>query len=52
MWWEPGYIKTILHSTPRPLVPVFYRIHFVEISGHRAPPVSPGYRRRGHDLEQ
>jgi uncharacterized protein len=38
MWWEPGYVKTILHGTQRPLVPVFYRIHVAEISGHRATP--------------
>jgi uncharacterized protein len=38
MWWEPGYVKTILHGTQRPLVPVFYRIHVVQITGHRATP--------------
>jgi len=27
MWWEPGYVKTILHGTERHLVPVLYRIH-------------------------
>jgi hypothetical protein len=37
-WWEPGYMKTILHGTERPLVPVFYRIRIVEITGHRANP--------------
>jgi uncharacterized protein len=26
MWWEPGYVKTILRGTERPLVPGFYRI--------------------------
>ena len=36
VWWEPGYVKTILHGTERPLVPVFYRIRIVEITGHRA----------------
>lgn len=36
MWWEPGYVKTILHGTERPLTPIFYRIHIVEITGHRA----------------
>jgi nitroimidazol reductase NimA-like FMN-containing flavoprotein (pyridoxamine 5'-phosphate oxidase superfamily) len=35
-WWEPGYLKTILHGTERPLVSVFYRIHVVQITGHRA----------------
>jgi nitroimidazol reductase NimA-like FMN-containing flavoprotein (pyridoxamine 5'-phosphate oxidase superfamily) len=38
MWWEPAYVKTILHGTQRPLVPVFYRIHVVQITGHRATP--------------
>ncbi len=38
MWWEPGYAKTIVHGTERPLVPVFYRIHVTQITGHRAIP--------------
>ena len=38
LWWEPGYLKTILHGTERPLVPVYYRIHLVQITGHRATP--------------
>ena len=38
MWWEPAYVKTILHGTQRPLVPVFYRIHCLQITGHRATP--------------
>ena len=37
-WWEPGYSKTILHGTERPLVPVYFRIEIVEITGHRASP--------------
>ena len=41
MWWEPGYVKTIVHGTERPLVPVFYRIHIAHITGHRASP-DPG----------
>lgn len=41
MWWEPGYVKTILYGTQRPLVPVFYRIHIVQITGHHASP-EPG----------
>ena len=40
MWWEPGCAKTILHGIQRPLVPVFYRIRVVQISGHRAGPES------------
>jgi len=38
MWWEPGYVKTILHGAQRPMVPVFFRIHVVQITGHRATP--------------
>jgi nitroimidazol reductase NimA-like FMN-containing flavoprotein (pyridoxamine 5'-phosphate oxidase superfamily) len=38
IWWEPAYVKTILHGTDRPLVPVFYRIDVKEITGHRASP--------------
>jgi len=36
--WEPGYVKTILHGTERPLVPVFNRIDIGHITGHRATP--------------
>ena len=36
MWWEPALAKTLLPGTERPLVPVFYRIHVVGISGRRA----------------
>ncbi len=37
MWWEPGYATTILEGgAQRPLAPLFYRIHVVEISGRRA----------------
>lgn len=38
MWGEPGYVKTIIYGTERPLVPVFYRIHIMQITGHRAIP--------------
>ncbi len=34
-WWEPGYAKTIVHGTERPLVPVYFRIEIVEITGRR-----------------
>ena len=48
VWWEPAYVKTILHGTQRPLVPVFYRIHGLQITGHRATPepVAPPDTRR------
>lgn len=38
VWWEPAYVKTILHGTPRPLVPVYYRIRCLQVTGHRATP--------------
>ena len=38
IWWEPGYAKTILHDTERPLAAFFYRIHVEQITGHRATP--------------
>jgi nitroimidazol reductase NimA-like FMN-containing flavoprotein (pyridoxamine 5'-phosphate oxidase superfamily) len=38
VWWEPGYVKTFVDGIERPLVPVFYRIRIVEITGHRAAP--------------
>lgn len=41
VWWEPGYAKTILHGTERPLVPVFFRIHGRQITGLRATPDQP-----------
>lgn len=34
-WREPGYAKTTLSGTERPLVPVVYRIHIAQITGHR-----------------
>jgi nitroimidazol reductase NimA-like FMN-containing flavoprotein (pyridoxamine 5'-phosphate oxidase superfamily) len=36
IWWEPALAKTILHGAERPLVPIFYRIRAVRITGHRA----------------
>jgi uncharacterized protein len=36
LWWEPGYVKTILRGAERPLEPIFYRIHITETTGHRA----------------
>jgi nitroimidazol reductase NimA-like FMN-containing flavoprotein (pyridoxamine 5'-phosphate oxidase superfamily) len=40
-WWEPGYTRTIVHATERPLVPVYFRIRIVEISGHYGASDSP-----------
>ena len=36
MWWEPGYAKTIVQEAERPLVPVYFRIQIVQITGHQA----------------
>ena len=36
LWWEPGYVKTILHGVPRPMVPVYFRVSIEDISGRRA----------------
>ena len=36
LWWEPGYVKTVLHGEPRPLVSVYFRLLVEEISGHKA----------------
>jgi nitroimidazol reductase NimA-like FMN-containing flavoprotein (pyridoxamine 5'-phosphate oxidase superfamily) len=38
MWWELGYVRTIVHGRERPLVPVFYHIRITEITGHPATP--------------
>ena len=39
MWWEPGYATTILQNgAHRPLDPLYFRIHIVEISGRRGIP--------------
>jgi uncharacterized protein len=40
IWWEPGSVKTGHHDTELPLVPVYYRIHIVQITGHRGTPDS------------
>ena len=33
LWWEPGYVKTVIHDKLRPMEPVYFRIHINEISG-------------------
>jgi uncharacterized protein len=36
LWWEPGFVKTIVHGETRPMVPVYFRLSLEEITGHRA----------------
>ena len=36
LWWEPGFVKTIIHGTERPMEPLYFRFSIAEISGHRA----------------
>jgi nitroimidazol reductase NimA-like FMN-containing flavoprotein (pyridoxamine 5'-phosphate oxidase superfamily) len=42
MWWEPAYVQSIHGGTPRPLVPIVYRIHIARITGRRATPRARG----------
>jgi len=37
-WWEPGYAKTVVGGTERPLEPVYYRIQIVQITGRHGVP--------------
>jgi nitroimidazol reductase NimA-like FMN-containing flavoprotein (pyridoxamine 5'-phosphate oxidase superfamily) len=36
LWWEPGYARTILSATERPMAPLYFRIRVEQISGHYA----------------
>jgi uncharacterized protein len=39
LWWEPGYVETVLDSGQRPLgPPVYFRIHMDRITGHHGIP--------------
>ncbi len=39
VWWEPGYVKTILDDAERPISePIYFRIYIDQISGHRGVP--------------
>jgi uncharacterized protein len=38
LWWEPGYVKTVLNEKTRPMEFVYFRIHIDQISGHRGVP--------------
>jgi hypothetical protein len=38
VWWEPGYVKTLLKGKTRPMEFVYFRIHIDQITGHRGAP--------------
>ena len=39
LWWEPGYVKTVLRGVERPLdQTIYFRIHIDQIHGHRGVP--------------
>jgi nitroimidazol reductase NimA-like FMN-containing flavoprotein (pyridoxamine 5'-phosphate oxidase superfamily) len=38
IWWEPGFAKSIVHGTPRHLIPIYFRIRIESITGHCALP--------------
>jgi nitroimidazol reductase NimA-like FMN-containing flavoprotein (pyridoxamine 5'-phosphate oxidase superfamily) len=40
LWWEPGYVATVIHGKPRPMDFLYFRIHIEQISGHRGAPDS------------
>ena len=40
MWWEPAYVSATHRDQPHSLTPVYYRIHPVRMTGHRATPDS------------
>jgi nitroimidazol reductase NimA-like FMN-containing flavoprotein (pyridoxamine 5'-phosphate oxidase superfamily) len=45
VWWEPGYVKTVLDEKTRPIrESMYFRIHIDQISGHRGVPDSPASR--------
>jgi nitroimidazol reductase NimA-like FMN-containing flavoprotein (pyridoxamine 5'-phosphate oxidase superfamily) len=38
MWWEPAFMSDTHRDTCHSVVPVFYRIHIGQMTGHRATP--------------
>jgi nitroimidazol reductase NimA-like FMN-containing flavoprotein (pyridoxamine 5'-phosphate oxidase superfamily) len=40
LWWEPGYVETVLGEKTRPMQFLYFRIHIEQISGHRGVPDS------------
>lgn len=41
LWWEPGYVKTIVDGKERPLEFLYFRIHIDQMSGHCGIPDLP-----------
>jgi len=35
LWWEPGYVETILGGAERRMAPLYFRIRIEQITGHR-----------------
>jgi nitroimidazol reductase NimA-like FMN-containing flavoprotein (pyridoxamine 5'-phosphate oxidase superfamily) len=42
IWWEPGYVETVLHGKARLMEFMYFRIHIEQISGHRGAPDTAG----------
>jgi hypothetical protein len=42
VWWEPGYVETVLNGKARLLEFMYFRIHIEQISGHRGAPDTAG----------
>jgi nitroimidazol reductase NimA-like FMN-containing flavoprotein (pyridoxamine 5'-phosphate oxidase superfamily) len=40
MWWEPGYVETVLRGKTRPMQFLYWRNYIEQISGHRGTPES------------
>jgi nitroimidazol reductase NimA-like FMN-containing flavoprotein (pyridoxamine 5'-phosphate oxidase superfamily) len=34
LWWEPGYVETLIEGKERPLDIIYFRIQITDISGH------------------
>jgi nitroimidazol reductase NimA-like FMN-containing flavoprotein (pyridoxamine 5'-phosphate oxidase superfamily) len=45
VWWEPGYVKTVLDEKTRLIELMYFRIHIDQISGHRGVPDTASIRK-------
>jgi len=52
LWWEPGYVKTVLDESTRPLEFMYFRIHINHISGRRGVPNSISSRKLSDTKER